>query len=182
MYQVIAPSLFQNKLCRLPGIGTLVMVPHSAESDFVNTRIKSPFESIDFLPERTGQKAFNEFSAMSELLQKNLDENGAFFLKGIGTFTKDNQGEIKFASISIDSVFTAPVSAERVIRPDALHTILVGDQQSTNVEMTEFFNEKQPLKDLWWVWAIIFTIIGIGTLIYYFSQFGFNTLGNSYHY
>jgi hypothetical protein len=179
MYQVIAPTLFRNKICRLPGIGTLVMIPHSAETDFVNSLIKSPFETIDFVPEKKGEKVFNEFSAISELLQKKLDENNSFFIKGIGTFTKGKQGEIKFVSISVDPAFTLPVPVKRVIRQDAEHAILVGDQQTTNVEMTDFFNERQSLKDLWWIWAIILALVGIGALIFYYAHNGINGIGNT---
>jgi len=61
MYQIIAPRLFQNKICRLPGIGTLVMVTHSAQTDFINTCIKGPVETIEFIKEAEGEKLFNEF-------------------------------------------------------------------------------------------------------------------------
>lgn len=178
MYQVIASTLFQNKICRLPGIGTLVMIPHSAVTDFVNGRIKSPFETIDFIPEHKGDKVFNEFSAMSELLQKNLDVNKSAFLAGIGTFTKVREGEIKFVPVSIDPVFTSPVPVKRVIRQDAAHAILVGDQQTTNVEMTEFFTEKQLVKDNWWIWATILAMLGLGVLLFYYSQYGLKGIGN----
>ena len=178
MYQIIAPTLFQNKICRLPGIGTLVMVAHSAETDFVNARIKSPIETIDFIAENKEEKIFNEFSAMSELLQSNLNENGSFLLRGIGTFKKDNAGDIQFAPITIDPIFTPPIAAERVIRQDGEHAILVGDQQTTNVEMTEYFSEQPLLKDRWWVWAIILAAISVGAFSFYFYQHGFNGLGN----
>lgn len=180
MYQIIAPTLFQNKICRLPGIGTLVMVSHSAETDFVNACIKSPAETIGFIIGDSEEKGFNEFSAMSELLKKRLDENGSFLLKGIGTFTKDEAGEIRFAAVSIDPVFIPPIEVERVARQDlAEHAILVGDQQTTNVAMSEFFNEKQPLQDKWYVWAIVLAAIAIGILLFYFYQHGvFNEFGN----
>jgi len=182
MYQIIAPTLFQNKICRLPGIGTLVMVAHSAETDFVNARIISPVETIDFIAENYDEKAFNEFSAMSELLQKKLDENGSYLLTGIGTFIKKTDGEIGFVPELIDPIFTPPISVERVIRQDEAHAILVGDQQTTNVEMTEYFSDKQPLKDQWWLWAVILAAIGIGLLLFYFFQNGLKGVGNINHY
>lgn len=178
MYQIIASTLFQNKVCRLPGIGTLFMVTHPAATDFANASIKSPVETIDFIVQQSGEKVFNEFSAISELLKKTIPENGNFFLKGIGIFSRDNSGVIQFAPISIDHIFTPPVTAERVIRQDAEHAMLVGDQQTTNVQMTEYFSEQEPLKDKWWIWAIVLAALGIILLLVYFYRYGFNALGN----
>lgn len=157
----------------------MIMVTHSAETDFVNGCIKSPTETIDFMTADDDENGFNEFSAISELLQKNLDKNGSFLLNGIGTFTKDSPGEIRFAPITIDPVFSPSLVAERVTRQEhATHAILVGDQQTTNVEMTEYFSEKQPSKDRWWVWAIVLGAIGIGVLLFYFFKYGFRAFGN----
>jgi hypothetical protein len=179
MYQIIAPILFQNKICRLPGIGTLVMVAHSATPDFVNTRIKSPTETIDFIQETNNEKVFNEFTAMSELLLQHLNENNSFLLKGVGTFTKNETGEIRFAPIAMNPIFTRPVVAERLIRQDEVHTMLVGNQYTNNVEMTEYFSEHPPiLKSQWWVSAIVLASIGILVLIWYLSQKGVNMFGN----
>lgn len=182
MYQIIASTLFQNKICRLPGIGTLVMVPHAAETDFVNGRIKAPFETIEFIAAGQDENLFNEFSAMSELLKKNLDESGSFLLNGIGTFTKINNAEIQFTAIGIEPVFTQPIEVERVIRQDASHAILVGDQQTTTVEMTGFYSEQPTNNDRWWIWAIVLAAVGIGALIVYFYLGGTISLGNSNYY
>ncbi|MEO6731006.1 MAG: hypothetical protein ABIN01_07295 [Ferruginibacter sp.] len=178
MYQIIASTLFQNKICRLPGIGTLLMLAHPAATDFGNALIKSPLETIDFIAEQSEENAFNEFSAISELLKKNIAENGDFLLKGIGIFSRDNKGVIQFAPISIDPVFTPSLTAERVIRQDAEHAIVVGDQRTTNVQMTEYFSEQEPLKDKWWVWAIGLAALGIILLLVYFYRYGLNALGN----
>ncbi len=178
MYQIIATTLFQNKICRLPGIGTLVMATHSAETDFVNARIKSPIDTIEFIAEGNDDNVFNEFSAMSEILQKSLDESGRYFLNGIGTFLKDDANKIKFTPVAINAVFIMPIAAERVVRQDEAHTILVGDQHTTNVEMTEFFTEKEALNDKWRVWAIVLAALGISALLFYFYKFGLQSLGN----
>jgi hypothetical protein len=179
MYQIITPTLFHNKICKLPGIGTLVMVSHPAETDFINSILKSPAETIDFIPEKEGEKEFNEFSAMSELLNQQLEAERLVFLKGVGTFTKDDEGIIKFAAVEIDPVFFPVVPIERVIRENAEHKILVGDQHTTNVEMTEFFNKKPLIKDRWKLIALLIGAICLALLIFYLSRHGFNMLGNS---
>jgi len=182
MYQIIAPTLFQNKICRLPGIGTLVMIPHAAETDFVNGRLKAPFETIDFKEAEQHENLFNEFSAMSELLLKELNENGSVVLPGIGTFNKENNTGIQFIAITIDPVFNQPIEVERVTRQDALHAILVGDQKTTNVEMAGFFSEQPTKGDRWWILAIVLALAGIIALILYSFLGGAMSLGNSSYY
>ena len=181
MYQIIAPILFHNKMCRLPGIGTLKIVSGPAQTYFSHSQIIAPTVSIDFLAEDNGEKIFNEFSAMTELLQKKIEEDGSFFLNGIGTFIKNAEGAIKFSGIQIDPVLFQPVGSERVIRENAEHSILVGDQQSSNIQMTVYFSEKPPLatRQWWKIFAIILGTIGIGFLVFFLSKYGFNSLGNA---
>lgn len=156
-----------------------MMIAHSAETDFVNSRIKSPAETIGFTAAGDGEeKLFNEFSAMSEILLQKLNQEGSYLLEGIGTFTKDVEGKINFASVSVDPIFIPAVFAERVVRQDAKHAILVGDQQTTNHRMAEYYNEQAPAKDRWWVWAIVLAAIGIAALIIYFSLHGVSPFGN----
>jgi hypothetical protein len=182
MYQIIAPTLFQNKICKLPGIGTLVMVSNPAETDFVNGQIKSPFETIQFVAAPPEENIFNEFSAISELLKKNLIENGSFFLHGIGTFFNSKENEVSFSQVLIDTVFTMPIDVERVIRQDATHAMLVGDQQTTNVEMTEYFTEQVPPTDRWWVWALVLSVIGIAAILLYLYLNANHSMGNVGHF
>ena len=178
MYNIIAPSFFQKKNCVLPGIGSLSLLTHPAESDFTNTQIKAPRQEIVFTSSSSGYGVFNEFSAISEMMKRNLDEEGRVELLGIGTFTKDSKGNIIFSAIQLDDNFNQPVTAERVIHKDAAHAILVGDKETTNVVMTEFYNEEPAITDRWRVWALLLAAIGIGTVVYYLSQYGANNFGS----
>ena len=179
MYQIIAPTLFQHKICRLPGIGTLMMVPKPAGKDFVHSQINAPGEIIYFRPEVNGDRIFNEFSAMAELMLQKLDEQGSVVLKGVGSFIKNEDGPIAFFPVPVEPILERPVRFERVIRENAEHAILVGDQQKTNVQMAEFYNEKPLLKQRWKMIALILGVIGLAILAFYFSRYGFNGLGNT---
>ena len=178
MYNIIAPSFFQKKNCVLPGVGRLSLVTHSAETDFSNVQIKAPRQEIVFTPAGKGAPVFNEFSAISEMMKRNLDEGGGVDLMGIGHFTKDQSGAIVFTPFSIDVDFSQPVTAERVIHKDAEHNILVGDKETTNVEMTEYFSEEPEAKDRWWIWALVLGATGFGVIAYYIAQHGLNGLSS----
>ena len=179
MYQILATSLFQNKKCNLPGIGTLLMVKHCAETDFINTQIQSPFETIEFIAAKKEDNFLGEFAVISETIQKGLNENGSFLLNGIGTFTQSAAGKLNFIPTILDPIFTPYVDAIRVLRQDATHEILVGDQQSTNTEMTEYYSIKPQLTDIWLIWAIVLVVIWlIIILLYSNNQSGMNLFGN----
>jgi len=178
MYQVIAPSLFHNKTCRLPGIGTLVMVHKPAQPDFANSQILAPAEVIDFMPEENDKKVFNEFSAIAEIIKEELEERGRVFLKGVGTLIKGNEGQVSFEALQINPVFLQPISTDRVIRENSEHALLVGDQQTTNFQMTEFFSEKPLVKARWKIWALILGGVGVCLLVFYLYKYGINSLGN----
>jgi hypothetical protein len=179
MDYLIAPTLFKNKTCRLPGIGTISVITNTAETDFVNTQIKAPVPTIVFSVSQDDENVFNEFTALSELIKKDLDEKGSVTLRGIGDFIKDEEGVISFIPQQINPAFTPPVIAERVIRQDAEHAILVGDKETTNTVMTEYFEEEEEKKDRWWIWAIVLGAIGTGVLVYYLLQHDGTNLGNA---
>ncbi|MGG9972524.1 hypothetical protein ACQ33O_12090 [Ferruginibacter sp. SUN002] len=175
---LIAASLFHNKTCTLPGIGTLSVHTNVAESDFVNTQLLAPTYAIQFSPAVEDANVFNEFSAISELLKSEIDRLGRVEMNGIGTFEKVDD-KIIFSGASLSNDFTLPVKAERVIRQHTEHTMLVGDKETTNVVMTEYFTETVVKKRYWWVWAIVLAAIGITGIVYHFYRHGY-TLGISH--
>ncbi len=181
MDYLIAPTLFQNKICRLPGIGTLKIVTASAETDFINTQIKAPVHSIIFTAAQDDGHVFNEFTALSELIKRDLDEKGTVTLKSVGNFITTSDGAINFVPLHLSPVFMPAVVAKRVVRQDAEHAILVGDKETTNTLMTEYFVEDVIEKPTyrWWVAAIILAIIGLSVIAYYVSQNGSSMLGNA---
>jgi len=182
MDYLIAPTLFQNKTCRLPGIGTLTIVANSAEIENHDKQIKAPVPSIVFTPLQDDKNGFNEFTALSELIKKELHSQGKVYLKGIGDFVKKQDGAIEFIPIQLNPNFTPPVVAEIVTHQDAAYARLVGDKEAISTVLTESLVEEDIMKDRWWIWAIGLGAIGLAVLIYYISQHGFNLLGNAADY
>jgi hypothetical protein len=179
MYNLIASSFFQKKYCQLPGIGSIALISHPATTDFVNSRIKAPMQEVVFEPQGDGKNIFNEFSAISELLLRKITEGGQVDIEGVGIFYKDAADTVKFAPVKLDETFTPAVAAERVIRQDARHTILVGDKETTNTAMTEYFSEERvEKKERWWIWAILLAAVGLALLFFYVYQHGMNGLAN----
>jgi hypothetical protein len=182
MYDFIASSFFQKKTCHLPGIGKLSFVTTAAETDFGNAQIRAPRQSIVFTPTESNEHVFNEFSAISEMMQQTLNEEELLEITGIGTFIKDKAGIIHFIPIELDSVFIQPVNDIRVLRQDAEHPILVGDTTTTNTAMSEKYSEAAENtvveKSNWWIMAIVLTLLGLSLIAFYIYNFGIGNLGN----
>lgn len=181
MFDIIASSFFQKKTCRLPGIGNLELATTPAEYDFGNKQIKAPGETILFIAASPYDNSFNEFSAISQLMRDELDKEGRVEVTGLGSFTKDSSGAMYFSAVQLNESFYQPVTAEKVIHKDAEHTILVGDEETTNVKMNEYYSESEETttsKSKWWIWAIVSGAAGLAVIGYYLYTNGFNNLGN----
>lgn len=164
----------------MPGIGTLSLVTSPADLDFVNSRIKAPQPAIHFTP--VHQNIFNEFSAVSELVIKKLDETGVVELENVGTFIRNNDGKIRFEPTRLSPVFVQPVTAERVIRQHAEHNILVGDRETTSGTMSEYLAGSDVKKDRWWIWAVAIAVVAIGLIVFNIVQNPSAPLGNNHIY
>ena len=88
-------------------------------------------------------------------------------LNGLGVFTKDEQKVLHFSSL-YETVKGNPVPAEKIIRKNTSHSILVGEQEKTSEEMTELLTgaKRKPL-NLWWMIALaLFLSAIIGILLF----------------
>lgn len=187
MHNQIASYLFQNKICPLPGLGTLSVFHSGAESDFANKLITAPKTFIQFteietdstgllnyLSERTGGSKYEVTEALDHFcddLRNKITQQPDVQLENLGSFFVDASGRINFKQEELPAAFTQPVFAERVIHPDAEHQILVGDKETTNTVMTELLTPKAETKDRWWVWAIVLCLVGLTALVIYFTAF-----------
>jgi len=170
MEQNIASYLFRNGYCILPGIGKLTLVTTPAETDFMNSQINAPVQNILFSNEDKNSSVFNELSAVSEHLKMMLDAKRTVLLNGIGTFYKDDNGDIHFTPLQINAALSNPVHAERVVHQHSEHTMLVGDKETTNVVMTEYFSDVPVQKSRWWIGAVIIAAVALVLLIVRIAQ------------
>lgn len=181
MSQLVAESLFINKSCFLPGIGTLWVEESSAESDFVNGQILPPTSQLFFSgSQEPGTKADSHFDSISNDILQTLTRTGKCNLPGIGVFYKDDKDEIQFIPIELPNHYLKPVTATRVIREQSTHTMIVGDKETTNSVMSAFYSEKTELKDQWWIWAAAIAVVGVAVLAIYIGQYGINTFNASH--
>lgn len=190
MQQLITSYLFQHKTCPLPGLGTLSVIQSSAESDFLNKQIKAPQPSVifegreteasalvDFIAGKLGIPVMEAIDALGKYcnqLKTDLSNNNVTVINLAGSLSSGAQSKINFKPAQLNPVFLPPVNAERVIHPDAQHTMLVGDKETTNTEMADYYSETTVTKNYWWLWALVLAVLALIGLVLYYNDASFS--------
>ena len=199
MQDLITTYLFKNNKCPLPTVGALHIIEGNATSLFGEIKIAAPVPDIqfgekeippaDFIKYIASQKNISVDEAAMRLHEycetlKQIEDGIQLLLGEIGKFYMTSDGNLQFKKAQIPAAFMPAVTAERIIHPNDSHAMLVGDTQTTNTVMSDFFNEEelQP-KNPWWIWAIIlFVLAAIVILIYYNDKNSNATYGNAQSY
>lgn len=196
MEDLIELYLFKNKKCPLPEIGTLQLTESNAVAWYAEKRIEAPVPSIkltepitdaeDFISFISQRKNISRDEAVSLLGKycsrlQNMDAFGETKLPHSGKFYVNADGNLVFKPIEVTAAFLPQVNADRVLHASASHDMVVGDKQTTTVQMTAYFAETaDATKSKWWIWAIGFALAGIAALIFFFNdQAHSSTFGNS---
>ncbi|HYE55087.1 MAG TPA: hypothetical protein VD996_09600 [Chitinophagaceae bacterium] len=189
MIDILNGYLIQHKSISIPGLGTIYVERLPAMNDFTNRQIHPPSYRFRFdkyfdapdkdfftflaahrqIPEYEAIKQYNEFAYE---LRNSIRQEDRFTWPDVGVLSKDISGEINFESATAPSLLQ-PVAANRVIRQDAPHALLVGEQETTTQQMSEILNEGTYVeKESWWTYALILFAIALCILFFHFFRFG----------
>ena len=186
--------LVQHKSLSIPGLGTIYVERKPAQSDFVNKQIIPPsyhyrfdryFDAPDkdFFTYLAAQKEIADYEAIRwynewayELRNKIRTEQEVKW-ENVGVLRTDVSGEVVFEAKQNLISFLDPVPAERVIRSNAQHTMLVGDREVTNKAMTDYLNEETVYveKESWWIYALILATVAVVVIFFHFFQRGIHS-------
>jgi nucleoid DNA-binding protein len=187
MYSAILKFLALHKHLSLPGIGYFNIEIKPAQIDFANRSITHAQNSIVFnntkLPAEkkffeflSGELNIDEvqvirnFTNFNSKLQDDLNSNNSLYFKGIGTLTKQTSNVLAFQPEPVPEYFPV-ITAERVIRKNATHTIRVGEDEKTSEEMqTSLHQPKQIKKERWWIAATVLAALGIAAIAFYYAM------------
>ena len=192
MQDTLYEFLLLNKKLSLPGIGTISLCHHSAHLDFTNKEVTAPsfHFTIESTNDKPSKKLFDWISAslgvtewdaiksvndFSLALKNKLSEKGEAKWEHVGVIRRNNKGDLTLGTQSILLQSEQPVVAEKVIRVKAEHTVLVGEQERTSVQMEEYFAESPARKNYSWLVAVILTLLAVMFIGWYFSEKGFST-------
>ena len=184
--------LLLNKKVSLPGIGTISLCQTPAQHDLPNKQFiaPAPFFTIDPGNDKPSKKLFDwlssslnitEWEAIKSVndfsfdLKKKLSEYGEVSWEKVGVIRRNDKGDLKLDPQNILLQSEQPVTAEKVIRVKAQHTVLVGEKEKTSVEMEEYFAGSSSKKNYSWLIAVILTVLAVMFIGWYFSEKGFST-------
>ena len=185
MQELLASYLLQYKKCPLPGVGSLAV--HRSEAVIISgeKRITAPAEAIIFSEETSNADDLYDFIAAQKGISKEeaayqlgryceelkqLKDGEKASIQHIGTFYKDANGCPAFIPEQV-SLSAQDIYAEKVIHPDRSHAILVGDTETTNVAMNEYYAEEEPkAKSRWWIFALILFLIAVALIVFYLND------------
>jgi hypothetical protein len=192
MFEVLNSYLVQNKSISIPGLGTIYVDRIPARYDFVNRAILPPayqfrfdkyFDAPDkeFFTYLATEKKVADFEAIKIYnewaydFRNRIRSEQTVTWEGVGVLQQDASGEILFESLAVLQDEILPVHAEKIVRENAAHTMLVGDKETNTMEMTEYFQEEESSgKGKVWLIALIVAIIAIALLFMRFYNEGFN--------
>jgi CCDC81-like prokaryotic HU domain 1 len=186
MHNAVRKFLTLNHHLALPGIGNFIVeiipahidianrtiLPSSTEIKFSNEKLPAEKFFFNFLARELSTdelQAVRMFTDFTSHLQSDLQENKPVVLKGIGELKKETTNVINFQSEILPQYYPA-LTAERVIRKNATHTIMVGEQEKTSDEMQTALNLQEEFirEERWWIPAAILAAIGILGIAYYY--------------
>lgn len=189
MYHDLYEYLVLHRQLSIPGFGTFLLERKPAGTDITHRQINPPVFSItlDQSRETPAKKFFYwmadrlhihyheaivRFNSFCYDLKQHILAGNTVTWNNVGTFTKGISGEIRFDPSVTDRRFDPPVSATRMIREKAVHTVRVGEQEKTSVEMSEWLHPEEGRKSYWWTPALIAGIILVIFIIIYLLQNG----------
>lgn len=193
MLKLLYKYLILNKKATVPGIGIFYIKRIPAKLDFANKVFASPALQINFKAQTSVAdnsmytfisrekkidelEAINQYNHFANKLKENLKEYRSAELPGFGVLSQNEEGELFFKETLQLNNYFPPAGAERVLRENVKHDVLVEGVNRTNTQMREMPADKpevfsQP-KDHWWIFAIALGVIGIGAIVYYYLHNG----------
>ncbi len=185
MEDLISNYLFQYKKCPLPSVGSLQVIDGNVASLQGQNKMLSPVPVILFDYFETPAEGFIRFIADQKHIS--FDEasdrlshycNGLtgmhplseVILPSTGKFYLNADGKLVFKQDELPEAFLPAITTERVIHPHVVHTMMVGDKETTSTIMTEYYSDNEKAKrEWWWIWAVALALTGASALFVYFN-------------
>jgi len=192
MYDTLYKYLIFNKQLSLPGIGTISLQRNAAHHSIADKIFTAPEYSfvIDSSSDRPSKKLFDwlsqvlgvsEWEAVRMMndfsfdLKNNISSGSEVKWDNVGVLHRNETGSIVLDPFTLELDNEESVTAEKVIRENAEHTMLVGERERTSSEMEVILlteTEKVKRREWGWVIAIVLVVLAVMFIGLYFSEKG----------
>lgn len=193
MFQLFCKYLILNSRAHVPGLGVFFIERTPAKLDFANKIFIAPVSQINFKAQPSvadnriytfisrqqkieESEAVIRYNNFADTIKKHLKEHKRMELPGLGVLLQNNEGNLYFNATSELNEYFPSAPANRILRENTEHPIVVGDINRTSRQMKEMFVEepqkRSHAKDYWWKFAIALGIIGIAGILYYYLNNG----------
>lgn len=184
MEALIEQFLFNNRYCPLPGCGTLSIVHHCAVADWGHKTIQAPRQQIEWHADaHQPVRPFLQFIAQQQHISMeeaerrlnefcgNLSNAHPIHISGVGQLFADESGTLQLEAVSYPASWLPMVQFERVVHPDSVHTIRVGDNERSSSFMNSYFAGLQNIRTSHWRTAawIVFLLSALACIYYYYA-------------
>jgi len=189
---LLTKYLLQYRRLSIPNVGTFELVQQSPEFSVVDKLILPPgfhlnWSKNDSLTEHQLSYLAASVQADKEMVREELElfgkrfktkvEKEPFTWKGIGTIKKeDGSFDIENQLLKIDGLET--VAAQRVMRENAEHSVLVGDRQMTSQQVTHTLSREAKKKNYIMLIGWIIFFLALLAIIFILYKNGFNPLSS----
>lgn len=184
MLELLARYLYQYKQLYIPGIGSFEVVEQPARLEYADRLIYPPSAEIryseegslkdtqlEYLEEELGTDRFaieKKLQLFGQDLKQRL--NGTpFDWPGLGTLNW-RHNKIEFEPIAVSGL--APVEAHKVIRENAQHMVLIGEQEVRSGDVADYLHGTGPKRSVLVLIGWILLALAVLFLIYYFYKEG----------
>ena len=176
MYNEVAEKLIRNKMVKLPGVGVLLVDKKPATISSGERIIHPPTTQINFI-EDSSIEFENGDGERGEVIYKlgqrlrGMQQHEKIKIGHLGYFQKSEGGDYIFSQNEVDYPTSTSLTAEQVVRKEAVHEVTVGDKVRSSAEMSSYYEEpEEAVKSNWWILALTLAIISIALIVFYFLQ------------
>ena len=201
MYGELYQYLVLRRQLHLPGIGTFSVERKPASLDFTDKLAYPPAFTIVLQPGTTtpsrnffhwlgaslgvsDRDAVIRFNDFLFELKKQLSAGHTLQWPGVGAISKGSAGDAQLEAQHKDWSPESPVPAVMVLRQNAEHTLLVGEQEKSSADMQALVAEEELVtakKTRWWIAALTVGILSAAFVTYYFATHGFRPSSAASH-
>lgn len=185
MQQLLSDFLAKRGFLSIPLVGTVTANKEPARFSVGENKINPPVTSyalssgqekkdelLQFIAERehlTSPQAAEKYEAFATWLRNEFDKNNPLNLQQFSIIRNNGIFEVQ---TNDHHKFLYDVDANRVMRENLKHEVLVGDREASNTEMIDYFaaGEEKKSKTGLIVLLVLFLALIAGCLAYYFGM------------